>query len=378
MWAFCAVMACTMALPPRAFAQFRAPDAIPPHAAESDLILEMRQLRDETSPRRNARFHRIVQLADALLERYPHSEFKTDALILKLTVFSGLSRTDSKYIKKLQDLTESIAKDLAALAESGTSPASGDKLASENAYYAIDAFVMAARRDEMPDKARLAALEKRYEAFGKQHTESRRAPSLGASLVRNLIEQGKLEAAHKQVERLEAQYPGNAGNRRARGELRRANSIGKPFAIDYQTASGGALRTADFKGKVVLLHFWARPRTPEADFAPKLKALHQEFHSRGLQIISVSVDRDREASETFAKAAKVPWVQHYDPKGFVSDLIVDNGVTRLPSCFVIDRAGVLRSAEPGDELAEVVKKLMTEPATEAGGAAPAPKSPSTP
>ncbi len=110
------------------------------------------------------------------------------------------------------------------------------------------------------------------------------------------------------------------------------------------------------------MHFWARPRTEAANFFPRLLALHKEHRAAGLRIVSVSVDRKKAEAAAFAKDLKIPWPMHFDPKGLVSDVIVDNGVIRIPSCFVFDRKGVLRATGPGDELAAVVKKLIAEPA----------------
>src|ERR1700744_2666426 len=54
--------------------------------------------------------------------------------------------------------------------------------------------------------------------------------------------------------------------------------------------NGNALHTADYKGKVVLVNFWAAWCVPCADEIPQFIALQKKYHAQGLQVIGFSVE----------------------------------------------------------------------------------------
>jgi len=335
-------------------AQTPDPSSIPEDASESYVVREIMRMRESTEidPRLKPLY--ILDYVDTLLERFPNSSFRDEALILKLTSLSGLARTEPRYLQELLSLTERVAKE---------NPQG--RLASENAFYAIQAFVLGARVEDMPEERRLLGVRERYEAFLEDHPNSLRAPTIAASLTRNLLALNEIDKAEKWVKKLREQHPDHSATRRAEGELLRARAVGKPFRFEHTTADGKTLRTADYLGKVVVVHFW-RSRSDDAIKAiPKLLRLHEEFKDSGLQLIGVNIDADCRRADRVLQKHKMPWPQFFEEKGFRGEILVKNGVVRIPTYFVIDRDGVLRSTDPGDKLPDLIKELLAKPATAA-------------
>jgi thiol-disulfide isomerase/thioredoxin len=73
---------------------------------------------------------------------------------------------------------------------------------------------------------------------------------------------------------------------------------GKP-AIDFNTPDlhGNVIKLFDFKGKYLLLDFWASCCVPCRATMPKLKEVYRQYHEQGLEIVAVSVDVNQELWE---------------------------------------------------------------------------------
>ena len=323
---------------------------IPDSTSEQTIIRELERLKEDTSLSRAVRFQTILNHVDALLKRYPNTAYKDEALILKLDVYSGLAQADRRYVQELLVLTDSIACEKPQ-----------GRLASENAYYAIQAFVHGARLEDMPEERRLMGARERYEAFLEDYPESHRSPIIAASLVRNLLAQGEVAEAEKWVKKLHEVYPDHMALRRAEGELRRVQAVGKPFQLAHTFPDGATLRTSEYRGKVIVIQFWSAWNDTIIARLPRLVKLHEEFAPQGLQLIGVNLDRDRAQAESVVASNKMTWPQFFDSKGLDSELLVNLGIIRLPSYFVIDRNGVLRSVDDGSKLHDLVAELIAEP-----------------
>jgi peroxiredoxin/YHS domain-containing protein len=102
--------------------------------------------------------------------------------------------------------------------------------------------------------------------------------------------------------------------------------------------AGEKVRLADFKGKVILVDFWATWCKPCIEAMPAMQKLHEKYADRGLAMLGVSIDE---------KGAKVvaPFVQK---RKFTYPMFVDGGddpawksfgVRSIPALFLIDKEG---------------------------------------
>lgn len=118
--------------------------------------------------------------------------------------------------------------------------------------------------------------------------------------------------------------------------------VGKPApSFGAVTLTGDSVNLAKLRGDVVLLNVWATWCIPCRREIPELQALHQEYESRGLHVVGVSVDEgnaDRDVEE-FAKAFSMSYTILRDPGENVSNAFRIPGV---PASFLIDRDGVVR------------------------------------
>lgn len=291
----------------------------------------------------------IVAISDDFLRLFPKSPTRDHVLVAKLAALAELARTRPEYLEELLALTKEV---------SAGQPK--EPLASECAFYAIQAFVHAARRARMSRDRRMQGTVERYAAFLDDYPQSRRRPVIRASLVRNLLAMGRVKEAEGEVSLLAQEFPGHPAARRARGELFRATAVGKPFALRLEEPDGKTVKTTDFKGKVVVLHFWSSANPKAIDGLKALRELYTSFQGKGLVMMGINVDEDRATFEGSVRRKKLPWRQHFEPGGFGSEILTQLGVIRLPTYFVIDRAGILRHTDAGNQLREIVEELLKE------------------
>ena len=119
--------------------------------------------------------------------------------------------------------------------------------------------------------------------------------------------------------------------------------------------SGRRRDLASYKGKVVLLDFWATWCPTCVEELPDLKTLHARLDGRGAALLSISLDEDPSAAAEFASAEGIPYPV----------LLADESVARdyrifgLPAKFLLDGEGRVRRAYLGEsDLREVEKDAM--------------------
>jgi peroxiredoxin len=125
--------------------------------------------------------------------------------------------------------------------------------------------------------------------------------------------------------------------------------VSRHSAPDFvsENLRGGNTGLADYKGKIVLLNFWATWCMPCRAEMPGMETLWQKYKEQGLVIAAVSVDEgSRGRIETFSKLLDLSFPILLDPESEVSDLYK---VSNMPTSFLIDRNGKIISRIVGTE-----------------------------
>ncbi|NBQ54250.1 MAG: DsbE family thiol:disulfide interchange protein [Proteobacteria bacterium] len=143
--------------------------------------------------------------------------------------------------------------------------------------------------------------------------------------------------------------------------------VGKP-AADFQLpsidATGEPVNLARFKGKPVILNFWASWCTSCREESEMLEVFWQLWKDKGIQVIGIAVQDTPEAAREFAQKAGKTFVLGIDETGKVG---LDYGIYGVPETFFIDASGVIRYKEAGpltrDVLVAEANRLMTTSST---------------
>jgi thiol-disulfide isomerase/thioredoxin len=138
--------------------------------------------------------------------------------------------------------------------------------------------------------------------------------------------------------------------------------IGKP-AKDFtlETLSGGTFTLSKYKGKVVLVDFWATWCGPCRDEMPNVKNIYSKYKDQGFEIIGISLDNKKEDLESYIKDEELGWKFSYSGKGWQDETAAAWGVNSIPSMWLVDRKGKLQHfGMREDALVKAVEELVSK------------------
>ncbi len=146
------------------------------------------------------------------------------------------------------------------------------------------------------------------------------------------------------------------------GQLRLLNLVGNEMKVEGLYLDGTEIDWASYRGKVVLIDFWATWCGPCVGEIPNMTRMYQKYNAAGFEILGYSLDQDLDALHKFEEERKLPWKTasqklslEYKAKKFI-DLSQYYGVTGIPTMILVGKDGkVLSTNARGPELERLLK-----------------------
>jgi thiol-disulfide isomerase/thioredoxin len=248
----------------------------------------------------------------------------------------------------------------------------GGKLGSYAAYTLIDAdFAM---KNELPG-ANVLANQKAWmtdlQGFLDKHPDADEVPEALLKLANANEFNGDEEPARKQYTKVAEAYPETEAAKKAAGSLRRLDLVGKTLAVKGTGLQNESIDTTQYRGKPVLVVFWASWASPFKGELPELKKVAAKYRDRGLEVVGVDLDNERAEVDAFLKDNPLSWPQIFEGGGLEGRLAVEYGITSVPTMFLADAQGkvINRNIRTAADVDRQLEKLLGAQKDAAGGVA---------
>jgi thiol-disulfide isomerase/thioredoxin len=143
--------------------------------------------------------------------------------------------------------------------------------------------------------------------------------------------------------------------------LRQLKIGGDPIAFNVKDTKGKDLSLEQYKGKVVLLDFWATWCGPCKVEMPNVIRLHKKYKEKGFDIIGISLDQNESAMKSYVQSNRMDWRQYFDGRGWQNGVAMKYKVRSIPATYLIDRKGKIRYRSlRGKQLEAAVEELINE------------------
>ncbi len=137
--------------------------------------------------------------------------------------------------------------------------------------------------------------------------------------------------------------------------------------IGLEDNDGNEVTIAGLRGKVVLVDFFASWCRPCREELPVLNRLYDQYKDRGLVVVGVNIDRDRDNMRRFLRRTPVTFPVVFDGEHAVADRYRPRS---MPSSYIIDREGIVRVVHRGfrasdaEDIEAAVVRLLGPPSAE--------------
>lgn len=135
------------------------------------------------------------------------------------------------------------------------------------------------------------------------------------------------------------------------------NAIAPDF--EGMTPDGKILKLSEFKGKFVLIDFWASWCGPCRQENPNVVKIYNNYKAKGFEILGVSLDQEKDKWISAISEDQLMWPHISDLKGWKSSIAALYGVQGIPQNFLIDKEGkIIAKALRGQGLVEKLTELI--------------------
>ena len=151
--------------------------------------------------------------------------------------------------------------------------------------------------------------------------------------------------------------------RRIADDLRRLDLLGKPLDLKMTARSGGQIDLARLRGYVVVLIFWSVDSPHSLLWLRDFRSSWETLPRDQVRVVTVSLDENQKALDSRLRELRADWPTHFDGMGWRSPVARSLGINALPSVWILDKKGVLRTINARSSYETWIRQLLREEPT---------------
>lgn len=229
---------------------------------------------------------------------------------------------------------------------------------ARQADFAFAKITLAMRRIAIATDADREFLKSRLDAFQRRFPSDRRLGPLIVEIATLYDTQPhhKRDLLHRALEMARTE------ELRARilDDLKRLEFLGQPVAVTGTTSDGTKIDIAGMRGKVVLVYFFAGWSAPSIAGLDEVAYLRRTFPPQSLAAVGVNLDSTKEDLQTLCQKHAIDWPVIWESQSWESPLVRSLAVNALPTLWILDKHGNLRTLNARTESEGLVRSLLKE------------------
>jgi len=324
-----------------------------------------------------------LQAANKILASNPseeHHQQAVDAKTRALVVSVQISQASPEVAQGLRNFTAELKKSsIPAFVEAGT-----EALQWLENYERVAGIVSAARNIFEGTPGAEAKFKAELDRFATTSGMSLQSISTLMEIAQPLEFAGKYGMAKYLFMSMAKALPGDLNEEQvtavkelAGRATRRLSLVGQKVNFEAVNLDGSPVKLSDYKGKVVLVDFWATWCGPCMQEMPNIRAAYAKYKDRGFEVLGYSMDQDRAAVEATIERADMNWTimlpENPAERGMENNPYAEKfGLDGIPFVFLVDRSGRVvsmhcRGPRLKEELAKLFDKRKSDSGTSGGG-----------
>jgi thiol-disulfide isomerase/thioredoxin len=166
---------------------------------------------------------------------------------------------------------------------------------------------------------------------------------------------GQEDDAKKWYGRVVADFATSPAAQKAAGAGKRLDCVGKTLEFRGKGSAGAVIDLANYRGKVVLIHYWATWCEPCKQDMATIQEMLSKYGRSGFAVIGVNLDTTFQEMADYVKQNRISWPQIYEEGGLDGRPANDLGILTLPAMLLIDTQG--RVVNRNLQVAELEREL---------------------
>jgi AhpC/TSA family len=148
--------------------------------------------------------------------------------------------------------------------------------------------------------------------------------------------------------------------RRISDDYRRLDLLGKPLELKLAAQDGAEISLARLRGYVVVLIFWSASSPHSLLWLRDFRTAWESLPKDQIRVVTVSLDESRKTLDSRLRELRANWPTHFDGMGWRSPVARRLGINALPSVWILDKRGILRTINARSSYETWIRQLLGE------------------